>query len=85
MIPIFDNIKIADSDGYLTPEWRSLFQQLFEVLQKNMGSEGLVMPSQTSANIALLTNSPDGAMVYDVDNNLANIRINNSWKTITTS
>lgn len=85
MIPVFDNIKITDEEGYLTPAWRSIFQQLFETLQINIGPEGLVMPSQTAANINLLTDSPNGAMVYDSDNNLAKIRINGTWKTITTS
>lgn len=85
MLPTFDNIKIIDDEGYWSDSWRSIMQQLFETLQSKMNAEGLVVPSQSAANIALLTNSPNGTLVYDYDNNLLKIRINSAWKTITTS
>jgi hypothetical protein len=84
-IPAFENIKIVDENGMLTPEWRNILQSLFDVLQLRFSDEGLVMPSQTTANIAKLLNSSNGAMVYDSTSNLAKININGSWKTITTS
>lgn len=69
----------------LTNEWRSIFQQLFEVLQARIGDEGIVIPSQSAANIGLLTNSSNGTLVYDSTNNLVKINIAGAWKTITTS
>lgn len=84
-IPPFNNTKVVDENGYLTQEWRSILQALFEGLQYQVSDEGLIVPSQSAANIALLTSSPVGALVYDSDNDLAKINIAGSWKTITTS
>ena len=83
-IPPFNNTKVVDENGYLTQEWRSILQALFEGLQYQVSDEGLIIPSQSAANIALLTNSPNGSLVYDSDNDLAKINIAGSWKTITT-
>lgn len=84
-IPALENIKFVDERGYLTSEWRSILQSLFDTLQIRFSDEGLVMPSQTAANILKLKKSANGSMVYDSTNNLAKININGAWKTITTS
>lgn len=78
-VPAFDNLKISDENGFITPAWRSILQSLLEGLQANVSDEGLVVPSQSSANISLLNRSPNGALVFDTDTNLANIQINGSW------
>ena len=83
-IPVFDNIRMVDKEGMLTPEWKSILTDLFATLQDRMSDEGLVMPSQPASNIALLTSSDNGAMVYDSDNNVAKININGTFKTIQT-
>ena len=86
-IPIFDNVQIVDKDGFLTPEWRSILQDLFQVLQTRFSDEGLVMPSQPLDNINLLVNPPtqNGAMIYDSTGNQAKINIAGVWKDIATS
>lgn len=81
-IPVFDNIKFVDENGLLTPEWRSIMQNLFQTLQDRFSSEGLVMPSQSVTNINQLNNSDSGALVYDETNNLPKIRINGIWETL---
>lgn len=86
-IPVFDNIKFVDENGYLTPEWRGVLQDLFQTLQSRFSDEGLVMPSQTAAKLALLLppKTQVGTMIYDETNKLAKININGTFKTILTS
>lgn len=81
-IPVFDNIQFVDGNGLLTPEWRAIMQNLFQTLQDRFSNEGLVMPSQSTTNIDLLTNSDNGALVYDETTNLPKIRINGIWETL---
>ena len=85
-IPVFDNIQVVDDKGLLTPEWRSILQDLFQVLQTRFSDEGLVMPSQTLDNIKLLVSPPtqNGTMIYDVTDDLAKINIAGVWQTIGT-
>jgi len=40
-IPNFLNAKFVNDDGFLTPEWANILQQLFTELQLNAGTEGL--------------------------------------------
>lgn len=82
-IPNFLNEKIVDKEGYLTAPWQNMLIQLITELQKNAGNEGLVMPSQTAANIALLTNSSNGTLVYDSTNNIPKVNVNGTFKSIT--
>ena len=81
-VPVFDNLRFVNEDGLLTPEWRTILQNLFQSLQDRFSAEGLVMPSQSFDNISLLNDSADGALVYDATNNLAKIRINGVWEVI---
>ena len=83
-IPAFENIRVVDEKGMLTPEWRSILQSLFDSLQTSVSNEGLVMPSQAADNIAKFLKSANGSMVYDTTNKLAKININGAWKTIST-
>ena len=83
-IPAFENIRVVDEKGMLTPEWRNILQSLFDALQTSVSNEGLVMPSLTADKILLLTKSANGSMVYDTTNKLAKININGAWKTIST-
>jgi TM2 domain-containing membrane protein YozV len=85
-IPSFENIKFVDENGMLTPEWRTILWQLFEGLQNNFSNEGLVPPSQTAANIALLnpTVSLPGTIVYDTTDNVLKADIANTWQTLET-
>ena len=81
-IPVFENIKFVDDNGFLTAEWQDILQDLFRTLQLNFSDEGLVMPKQTAANIALLADSENGAMVYDTDNDEAMVNIAGTFKKI---
>ena len=84
-IPVFDNIKVVDENGYFTPEWKNIIESLFATLQYKLSDEGSVIPSQPNANIQVLTEAPNGTMVYDETNNTALININGDFKIIQTS
>jgi hypothetical protein len=84
-IPVIENIKVVDENGYFTAEWFSIMQSLFQTLQVRFSDEGLIMPSQTSANIALLTNPTNGTMVYNSTTNKANVSIAGAFKEIITT
>ena len=83
-IPSFENIKFVDENGMLTPEWRSILQSLFQILQDRFSDEGLVPPSQTATNIGLLNPniSSLGTMVYDTTDNVIKANIANVWQTL---
>jgi hypothetical protein len=50
--------KVVDENGNLTEVWASFFSNLITQLNDNLSDEGYVLPSQNSANIAIL--STDG-------------------------
>lgn len=77
--------QAVKENGEWQPEWRQFFEQLVQALQQNYGPEGLIIPSQTAANIILLTSSLNGSLLYDSTNNVGKINLNGAWHTITTS
>jgi hypothetical protein len=64
-IPAFENVKFVDEKGMLTPTAEQMLKLLFQQLIMNVGEEGFVLPQQTDASIALLTNSANGTILYD--------------------
>jgi hypothetical protein len=91
-IPNFIDCKVVDEKGYFTAEYKIILQQLFTELQANASNEGLVAPTQTAANIALIqstfavlspTNSTPiyncqyGTILYNETANSIQIAINN--------
>jgi hypothetical protein len=86
IIPNFENIQLVDRNGMLTEAGQLLFQNLFSQLQLYISNEGLKIPQQTAANIALLNTSQSvGNLLYDSDNDLAKVNINGTFKTIQTA
>lgn len=45
-IPNFVDMKVIGDDGYFTPEWKMIMQQLLTTLVDNASDEGLVAPTQ---------------------------------------
>lgn len=63
-IPVI--IKREDGNYYWTEEWQNIWDQLFQTLQLNASEEGLVPPSQSTANIAIIEpTSKEGTIIYD--------------------
>ncbi|MHB9161403.1 MAG: hypothetical protein ACYC6W_11060 [Nitrosotalea sp.] len=98
-IPVIDftGMVFVDKDGRLTTQASGVLNQLLDTLNSNIGTEGLVSPSQSSANITTIQNNQNqkgqytcafGTLLYDSDNNLLKVALSNSgaplFKTITT-
>lgn len=69
-VPTIPVGKIANEDGTMSQEMADFITQLLLYVNNNLGVEGHVMPPVAGAgapinNIALLTNSLDGTIVYD--------------------
>ena len=92
-IAIFPDVPreapMTDKDGNMTDVWRLFFTQLILALQSNFKPEGIVVPSQTAANIAMLTGTiPIGStsianILYDSTNAQFKGNIAGTWKTFT--
>src|SRR5271170_1129097 len=86
---------VVNKDGMMSDYWSLFFDNLITTLQNNHSNEGIMVPSQSAANIADLTATepsvPDGAnirlsnanILYDSTNNTFKGNINGVWKTFT--
>jgi hypothetical protein len=81
-IPFLQRGPIADKSGNLTPNWEGTLNELFTQLQQNVSEEGFVMPSQSTSNIARLTQSQNGTVVYDNDTHEMKVNINGTWRVV---
>jgi hypothetical protein len=83
-IPNFEDMQVVTKDGFLTSEWRQILMQLFTELQKNASDEGLIAPSQPTANINQFTGiDKNGAIFYDSDTNQLKVNLNGVIKIVT--
>ncbi len=83
-VPNFEDIKVVNSDGLLTNEWRQIFTQLFNQMHSNLSDEGLIAPSQTTANIAQLASTEkNGALFNNSDTDSLQVILNGIVKTVT--
>ena len=56
-VPNLPNGRITDENGYPSPEESLWRQTTFSFMQNNLGSEGLVAPTQTAADITTIQNN----------------------------
>lgn len=78
-------IKTPDGTRYQMHEsWHNFFSQLNTALQQNFSNEGIIIPNQSTNNIALLTNK-NFAMFGDNQLHVLKVTLNGVVKTITTS
>jgi len=77
--------NLIDKDGRLTAEWALFLDKLISALQGTLNQEGLAVPPQTAANIALLTGTASlGNILYDSTNNSFRGNLGPGvWKTFT--
>lgn len=68
----------------LNPNWRIFLDQLVSVLQQNASNEGLVAPSQSTADIAIIAanqlqnssyTTQGGTLIYDSTTDLLKVAI----------
>lgn len=85
-IPSYLEAQVIDENGRFTPVWQRIMQQLLQELQINLSDEGIVMPSQSAANITVLTTAAvNGTLVYDSTNDLPKVNVAGVFKTILTA
>lgn len=71
---------LVDKQGNITHSWKLFLDQLTTALQTNYKPEGLFIPSQTTANINLLTGQPSyNNIIFDSTANLFKGNINGTW------
>jgi hypothetical protein len=76
--------QVIDENGKMTEIWKWYFQSLTLALQTNFNPEGILVPSQSAANIALLTGIQSSAnILYDSTNNEFKGNKNGTWFTFT--
>lgn len=91
-IPIMDfrGSKFVNEDGTLSDVAQSFFDLLNTVLIKNIGSEGVIAPSQSASNIMIIQNNKTtnvvlnnsytcqfGTLIYDNTNNKLVVSLDN--------
>lgn len=82
-IPNFENIQFVDRQGYLTPEWQLILEQVFQALQKNLSDEGYKVPQQPTTTINQLnTAASTGALLYDSTTNQLKVNISGTFQVI---
>lgn len=93
IIPNFENIRIVDRNGYLTPEWQLILQQLFSALQTNVSEEGFVIPKKSTVDIAKIasqfatTQNPAdyfGDLLYDSTTDQLKVNLAGTFHVIVT-
>lgn len=82
-IPNFLNDRFVDENGYLTDSWMAILSELFQILQQNLSDEGIIIPEQTTAKIALLTENVNG-LIVDSDTDQLKINLAGTFKVIQT-
>ena len=84
IIPNLPVDKMVEEDGKPTGVELLFRQNLIQALQQGAGPEGLVAPSQTAANIAIIVANTDaqgrftcqpGTLLYDTTNDLVKVAV----------
>jgi len=76
-VPNYINDRIVTPEGKLVEEWQVVISQLLEELQINFSNEGLVPPSQSVGNIAIIADgAKSGTLIFDEANNQLLVRLN---------
>jgi hypothetical protein len=82
-IPNFIDSKVIDENGMLTDTWKQVFTQLFGSLQGGLSDEGIALPNQTTANIAIIADpNKSGATLYNETTNKVMCNFNGVFKNL---
>lgn len=67
-IPVFQDLKYVDEDGFLTESMQIYNDQLNQALQGGLSDNGWTIPPITAANLAIVAPlMPDGTIWYESD------------------
>ena len=83
-IPPFYNSKFVNKDGYLTGDQQIFIDTLIREMRSSLGSDGLEVPQQTTANInSIVASMPvKTLMFHDIDTNELKVIMNGVVKVI---
>lgn len=75
-VPDYVNAKLVDQNGMMSDVWRNTINELLTELQSNFSNEGLVPPTQNTANINVINpEATNGTLIYDEDTNELKVRL----------
>lgn len=81
----YEDSPVVDERGYFTPQWKTIIEQMINFLTQIYAAQGLVIPPFSAVEIAKLTQSKNGTLIYNTDTDKGMINENGTFKTITTS
>jgi hypothetical protein len=85
-IPVFNNVKYVDENGFLTDEMRGYEDLLNQSLQNGLSDNGWTLPQITAANLTSISSSmPNGTAWYETDAHEVVIKINGALRKVTTT
>lgn len=65
-VPTMPQEKVVNEKGGLTKPWKNFFEQMIQNMQQALSNEGLLAPSQTTANIAVIEpNALPGTLIFN--------------------
>lgn len=65
-VPTMLRERLVDDEGFLSPAWQNLFEQLLQNMQQAVSDEGFLIPSLSSSDISVIeANALDGTLVFN--------------------
>lgn len=85
-VPVFDNVKYVQENGFLTPQMQIYTDQLNQSIQGALSDNGWILPEVTDTELVEVEpKMPNGTMWYEKTNHLFVIKINNALRKVTTT
>lgn len=81
----FQNTQVVDNNGYLTPEWQQIMERIIDFVNLIQAPEGILIPGYSGEDIAKLTQSLSGTLVYNLTTNEALLNKNGTFEKIDTT
>jgi len=77
------NGDLVSKDGKIKDEWQKSFSSLFQQAQRELGTEGFLIPSQQAATVDVKSGVENsGLLVVDIDRNALVINLNGVLYTV---
>lgn len=77
------SVKLIENDGTITDEWYKVFDSFVQFIQKNISSEGVVIPELNNNDINKIANkTPTKRFIVDNTENKLKFFIDGEFKTI---
>lgn len=65
-VPVMCKEKLVNDQGFVSDAWKTFFEQLVQNMQQALSDEGIVIPSQSSANMGIIQpNALVGTLIFN--------------------